>query len=572
MNATKDRAGRGKVVRVFLENFPSQKATYAIAIVAMVMVAASTSATAWLMQLIFDTLSRAEGALPASLVAVLVFAAFFTKGFASYVQLVAMAKAGNRIVANLQRKIYAKLLRQDARYFETTESSDILMRVTQGAQAARQIIEVVVSGVVRDTLTLLGLIAVMVYQHAVLSAIFLVIGPLSILGVRLVLLRVRSIMSAELQSLAEIIKALQETSVGMRVIKTFSLEPIMEARMAKAVRDVEKRSNSMIRLEGVTTPMMDSLAGLAIATIVLVSSVPALSGSLTSAGQLMSFVTALLMAYEPAKRLSRMRVQIEAATIGVDMMYGILDRNDSMVDRPGAVDFPSGPGRIRLRDVSFSYDGSRKVLDKLNIEFEPNCVTALVGPSGVGKSTVMSLLLRLFDPDEGSIEIDGVDIRNIKVAALRDATAYVGQDVFMFAGTVRDNLKVGKPSASDDEIIGAAKMAHAHDFISMLPSGYDTQVGENGVFFSGGQRQRLSLARAILKGAKVVLLDEATSALDAETESKVTLHLQQLSKNRTVILIAHRNEVIRNADATVSLWNSNKLMRASEQAGTPAPQ
>jgi ATP-binding cassette subfamily B protein len=544
---------QGKVARVFVENFPSQKKTYTIAILAMVAVAAATAGTALLMQLIFDSLSGADGAWPEIAVAALVVIAFSLKGLAGYVQLVAMAKAGNRIVANLQRKIYSKLLRQDARYFETTESSDILMRVTQSAQAARMIIDVIVAGFVRDLLTLIGLISVMVYQHALLSAVFLVIGPVAIFGVRLVLIRVREIMSAELQSLAEIFKALQETSVGMRVIKTFSLEPHMEARMSKAVRDVERRSNAMIRLEGVTTPMMDTLAGIAIATIVLVASAQFFGAYEATPGQLMSFVTALLMAYEPAKRLSRMRVQIEAGKIGVDLMYGILDRTDTMVDQHDAVELPNGPGRVSLRNVSFSYDGSRKVLDSLSIGFEPNKVTALVGPSGAGKSTVMSLLLRLFDPDEGAIEIDGTDIRSVKLNSLRAATAYVGQDVFLFAGTVRENLRVGKPEASNDEIIEAAKLAHAHEFISALPDGYDTQVGENGVFFSGGQKQRLSLARAILKQAKIILLDEATSALDTESEQHIQFAVRTLSQDRTIVMIAHRPETIAAADSIIDL-------------------
>lgn len=275
----------------------------------------------------------------------------------------------------------------------------------------------------------------------------------------------------------------------------------------------------------------------------------------------MSFVTALLMAYEPAKRMSRMRVQIEAANVGVDMMYGILDRTDTMVDSDNAVELSDGPGRVSLRNVSFSYDGTRKVLDNLTIDFEPNKITALVGPSGVGKSTVMSLLLRLFDPDEGAVDIDGTDVRYIKLNSLRAATAYVSQDVFLFAGTVRENLRVGKPSASDDEIIQAAKLAHAHDFISTLPDGYDTHVGENGVFFSGGQKQRLSLARAILKEARIVLLDEATSALDTESEQHIQFAVRTLSHGRTIVMIAHRPETIATADTVMVMTHDRGVHR-----------
>lgn len=286
----------------------------------------------------------------------------------------------------------------------------------------------------------------------------------------------------------------------------------------------------------------------------------------------MSFVTALLMAYEPAKRLSRMRVQIEASLVGVDMMYAILERPDTTVDRPDAIDLPPGKGRIVLKNVSFSYDGSRKVLDNLNIQFEPQKVTALVGPSGVGKSTVMSLLLRLVDPDEGSIEIDGHDIREIKLSSLRSSIAYVSQDVFLFSGTVAENLRVGRSSATDAEVVAAAKQAYAHEFIESLPQGYDTHVGENGVFFSGGQRQRLSLARAILKQSKIILLDEVTSALDSKAEGHVRFAVQSLARDRTVVMIAHRAETIASADLQVQLFRgpSNAANRLAEAVNMTA--
>lgn len=536
------------ILRVLRENFPAQRKLYVIAILAMVVVAATTSATAWIMKALFDVLSKEPHAYPAGVVAGAVLLIFVTKGIAGYVQQVFLSRAGNRVVANIQRKIYRKLLQQDAAWFDRTESSDILVRVTQSAQSARLVLDTIVTGFVRDALTLLGLITVMIWQHALLSLIFLVIGPLALLGVRSVLGRVRTIMAAELVSLTEILKVIQETSAGLRVVRAFGLEQILENRMDRAVRDVERRSNSIVRLESVTSPMMDTLAGSAIATIVLVSGLSIGLGDTATPGELMAFVTALLMAYEPAKRLSRMRVSLESAFVGVRMMFDILDRPDAMADTADALDLSLTAGQVALRDVHFSYDGKRDILSGLSIVFPAGRTTALVGPSGGGKSTIMSLLLRLYDPTTGQVEIDGIDLRLIKRRSLQEQTAYVGQNTFLFSTSVRENIRMGRGDASDAEVETAAQAAQAHEFIMNLPQGYDTPVGENGIFLSGGQRQRLSLARAILKNAPILLLDEATSALDNKSEALVRDAIAEATKGRTTVIIAHRLSTVMAAD------------------------
>lgn len=543
------------MLRVLRENFPAQRRLYVVAILAMVVVAASTSGTAWIMKAIFDVLSKEPHAYPAVVVATAVLLIFMIKGIAGYVQQVFLSRAGNRVVADIQRKLYRKLLQQEAAWFDTTESSDILVRVTQSAQSARMMLDTIVTGFVRDALTLLGLIAVMVWQHALLSGIFLVIGPLALLGVRSVLSRVRKIMAAELVSLTEILKVIQETSAGLRVVRAFGLEQILEGRMDRAVRDVERRSNSIVRLESITSPMMDTLAGSAIATIVLVGGLNVGFGTSATPGELMAFVTALLMAYEPAKRLSRMRVSFEAAFVGVRMMFEILDRPDAMADAADAVDLPVVTGNVALRNVRFSYDGKKEVLSGLSLIFPAGRTTALVGPSGGGKSTIMSLLLRLYDPDDGSVEIDGLDLRRITRRSLQEMTAYVGQNTFLFSNTVRENIRMGRRDASDAEVEQAARAAQAHEFIVNLPQGYDTPVGENGIFLSGGQRQRLSLARAILKDAPILLLDEATSALDNTSEALVRDAIAEATKGRTTIIIAHRLSTVMAADEVVFVEN-----------------
>jgi ABC-type multidrug transport system fused ATPase/permease subunit len=565
-NKSPQRSILQAIYRVMRENFMAQKWTYAVAIAAMVVVASSTAASAWIMKAIFDVLSNDPLAYSAPVVAGAVFVILAGKGLSGYIQQVALAKAGNRVVADIQRKIYRKLLQQEAAWFDATESSDILVRVTQSAQAARGIIDIIVTSFARDALTLAGLIGVMVWQYALLSGVFLILGPLAVLGVRAVLGSVRRTMQAEMVSLTEILKVIQETSVGLRVVRAFGLEEILQARMNRAVSDVETMSNSIVRLTSVTVPMIDALSGVAIAIIILVSAGTFVPGAKVSSGELMAFVTALLMAFEPAKRLSQMRVMLEAAFVGVRMMFDILDRPDAMKDAEGCVDLPTVVGEVALRGVTFSYDGKRDALNNLTLVFPAGKTTALVGPSGGGKSTIMSLLLRLYDPNEGSVEIDNHDLRRVTRQTLQQRTAYVGQNTFLFATNVRENIRMGRRHATDAEVESAARAAQAHEFISALPNGYDTQVGENGILLSGGQRQRLSLARAIIKDAPILLLDEATSALDNHAEWLVRDAITTATRGRTTILIAHRLSTVLAADE-VALIEGGRLV---EQGGLSA--
>jgi ATP-binding cassette subfamily B protein len=534
--------------RLLTESLPEHKGKYAAAIAAMVLVAFTTALSAWVMGEIVDAMSEAENKQRIYWAAISVFLIFTVKGFASFAQTVLMARAGNRIVAQKQTTLFKRLLGQGIAFFNTTESSNLLLRVTQSAQMARNVIDVVVTGFVRDLLTLLGLVAVMFYQQPFLSLISLVVGPAAIMGVRLILTKVRDIMAQEMAGLAEIIKVVQETSIGARVIKTLALEDVMQKRMETAVREVEKRANKMVRLESATSPLMDTLTGAAIAAIVILSSTTIGGQSAGTPGQLMSFVTAFLMAYEPAKRLSRMRVTIEAGMYGVRMMYELLDQPLNLIEAPDAKELTVGPGEVTLDNVSFGYVDGASVISNLSLTFEAGKTTALVGPSGGGKSTILNLLLRLYDPVEGVVRIDGQDISQASFASLRQKIAFVGQDTFLFSNTVMGNLRVARPDATDEEIFEASKVAYAHDFIESLPNGYLTQIGENGAFLSGGQRQRLSITRAVLRRAPILLLDEATSALDSQSEAYIRDALETVSAGVTTIVIAHRLATVMNAD------------------------
>ncbi|MDC0660234.1 ABC transporter ATP-binding protein [Leisingera sp. SS27] len=547
---TRASAGKEKSLlsRLVGDSLITQRKYYGISIAAMIVVSVTAALTAYLMEGIVDSLTATDNRAQVFLVAFAVVVVFAVKGLATYVQLVFMARAGNRIIADQQKKTFEKLLDHGVSYFTLTESSDLLTRLTHGAQQARRVVDLLVTSVVRDTLTLIGLLAVMFYQQPVLSLICLFIGPMAILGVRSLLKRVRELMQQEMMSLAEIIKVVQETAQGIQVIKVFSLEERMAQRMSGAVRQVENRANSIIRLEAITSPLMETLAGFAIAAVVALSALNLFGATPPTAGQLMSFVTALLMAYEPAKRLSRMRISLEAGLIGVKMMYDLLDYQEDLVEQPDALDLPEGPGRVVFEDVQFGYDNGAPVLRGLNLEFEPGKVTALVGPSGGGKSTILNLAMRLYDPSAGAVRIDGQDLASAKFQSIRQRISFVGQNTFLFADSVMENIRLSRPGASDEDVIEAAKAANAHDFIEKLPQGYHTPVGENGSFLSGGQKQRLSIARAMLRKGGILLLDEATSALDASSEARVKEALARATKGTTTIMIAHRLSTVLEAD------------------------
>ena len=536
------------IARLVRDGFREQGRLYGISMGAMVLVAGSAAAVAWSMERVVDTLSEPDDRSAVLGVALLVMGIFFVKGAATYVQSVFLARAGNRIVARQQYRVYSKLVGQGVGYFNRTESADIIMRVVQGAQACRALIDIVVVSAVRDLLTLIGLVAVMVYQQPTLSVVSLLVGPIALWGIRVILRRVKAIMEGQLTAFSEIYRVLQESSGGIQVIKIFALEDHMRGRMRDAVRKVERRANSISRLEAATSPIVETLAGFAIAGVILVSAWNALGGEPTTPGQLLSFVTALMMAYEPAKRLSRMRVSIEAALIGVRMVLQILDMPETQAEAEDAKPLRDGPGALEMRGVTFGYGPGGLVVKGVDLVFPAGKTSALVGPSGGGKSTLLNLAMRLYEPRDGQVLLDGQDLAAATLPSVRARMSFVGQNTFLFSSTVRENIRVARPDATDEEVEAAARDANAHGFVSDLPEGYDTPVGENGAFLSGGQRQRLAIARAILKRSDVMLLDEATSALDSHSEAMIQDALSRVTRDKTTVVIAHRLSTILGAD------------------------
>ena len=542
--------GEGLLTRVFRENFRKHAPIYAVAIVAMVIVAVTTTLSAWIMRDVTDDLLIDRDMSKLFNIAGGIALIFTIKGVATYVQSYYLARAGNSIIASQQLKIFDRLMRQGVSFYAANNSSDLIVRVTHNAQSARGVIEIIVTSFARDLVTLLGLVVVMFYQQPMIALVAFLIGPIAIGVVRILLRKVRKIMELELASLNKIVQVVQESTIGIRVIKAFSLEPLMQREMESAVRGVEQRANAITRLEAATSPLMETLAGFGIAGVLTLSAT-LVAGGTTTAGELVSFITALLLAYEPAKRLARMRVSIEAGMVGVRMMFDLLDRPITLLEREEAQPLPAGRGEIRFENVSFSYDGVSPVLRDMDFTFEAGKTTALVGPSGGGKSTIVNLVMRLYDPTAGRVLIDGHDIADVTLKSLRSRMSYVGQDTFLFQGSIRHNIALGREGATDEEVVAAAKAANAHEFVERMPKGYDSPVGQNGGNLSGGQRQRIAIARAILHDAEILILDEATSALDAHSEAAVRDALATASDGRTTIVIAHRLSTIALADCIV---------------------
>lgn len=560
------------LLRLLGENVPEHKKKYMVAIAAMILMAGTTAAMAWIMGRIVDVMSVPDRRSEVYMISAAVLFIFVIKGFASFVQITFLARAGNRIVANKQIQLFNHIISQGADYLGKVNSSDLVLRVTQSAQMARGVIDTVVTGFVRDFLTLIALVGVMFYQQPVLSLITLIIGPLIFFALRRILSVVRTIMSQEMAGLTEIIKVVQETSTGMRVIKAFALEKHLMARMEASAREVEKRANKIRALEASTDPLIDTIAGVAISGVILLGAIGIFGGSAGTPGQLISFVTAFLLSYEPAKRLSKMRVSIEAGMVGVRMMYEVLDRPITLLepDHPKAP--PEAPIKIVLENVTFGYDAEKSTIRSLSHTFEAGKVTALVGPSGGGKSTILNLLLRLHDPDQGAIRFNDVDIRDLRFSDLRQLIAFVGQDTFLFDTSIRENIRMVAEGASDGDVISAAQASNAHEFIERYETGYDTMIGENGRNLSGGQRQRLSIARAVLKAAPVLLLDEATSALDSHSERHVQEAIELATRGTTTIVVAHRLSTILKANQICYVENgqiveSGSLAQLQELGG-----
>lgn len=520
---------------------------YAIAFALMAAGAACTASVAYMFGEVINSAYVRRDIRDIAVFAIITALLFTIKGVVTYGHAVMMARIGNRIIAENQRRMFSHLLNESIKFFGERHSSEFLARLNAGSAAASQVLSLLITAIGRDFLSLIGLAAVMVYQDPVLSLVGLIVVPPAMFFLRRLVRRARAVAYSQFEGSARILETLQETIQGIRIVKAFTLEDEMRKRVASNIADIEAAANKMARVANRSSPLMEMLGGFAIAIGMLYGGYRMIATSATP-GEFFSFMTAFLLAYEPGKRLARLNIDLNSALVGVRILFDVIDHPPTEpvdIDRPVLV---LDAARVELQDVGFSYNQGEPVLRDLCLVAEPGRVTALVGASGGGKSTVLSLILRFHEIEAGAILIDGQNIVAVSRHSLREQIAYVGQDVFLFRGSVRDNIGLGRPGANEADIIAAAKAAFAHDFIMGFPAGYDTPVGEHGLQLSGGQRQRIAIARALIKDAPIILLDEATAALDSESERQVQEAVAHLCAGRTTIMIAHRLHSIMHAD------------------------
>ena len=566
----------GVFKRMASENFRIYKKEYAIAIVCLLIIAATTAFSAWLMGPVVKDVFYGNDMQQAIKLSLVVVGIFLLKGAVTYWQSVILNRIGNSLVARYQRRLFSHMLNLGVGFFDRQHSVDLISRLNQNIMGVRDMLNTVVLGYVRDLVTLIGLVGVMFYRDIYMSAAVFIIGPIVLATVAGYARRVKRIAREEVQINAQVATSMQEAAHGIKVVKSFTMEDQLRGQLNDLTKQAEGRSNKIARITARTSPLMETISGIAIAAVIAYGGWRVIQHNYEPS-DLTSFMTALLLAYEPAKRLAKLRVTLERSLVNARMIYEVLDTPPRQADKEDAVALELKKGAIKFDKVDFHYEQStgedankQPVLRKLSFVAKSGKTTALVGPSGGGKSTVIALLQRFYDPEAGAIYVDGQDIAHVKIESLRSQIAYVSQAPVLFQGTVLDNLRYARPDATDDEIRAAAKAAQAHDFIENLSHGYETELGENGANLSGGQRQRISIARAIVRDAPVLLLDEATSALDNESEANVQQALERLMKGRTTLVIAHRLSTIENADEIIVLdagrvvdrGNHNTLMKS----------
>ncbi len=556
MRSLRSITNQGDVVpiikRVFRENGREYIRDYILAASCMVLVASTTFGVAWLMKPVIDKIfveQREDLILP---ICGAVIVAFLIRGAATYGQGVLLAKIGNNIVARYQQRMFDHLMRLGVSYYSGERSGRLAARINENVGGIRELMNMTLNAVARDAVMLIGLIGVMFWQDPKLSLIAILVGPPLIWAVNYLMRRLRTVAREAVVLNSRVNGAIQEATQGVTIVKAFTMEEQLSSRISGLISAAEARANKIARVQERTAPIAESLAGFAIAGVIAYGGFEVVRNN-TPPGALFSFITALMLAYDPARRLARVQVALERSLVNARMIYEILDIEPQQGDAPDAAALDVKKAKIQFSDVSFSYSEDLPVLDGVTFDANAGKTTAIVGASGAGKSTLVALLQRFYDLDGGSIEIDGQNIAGVTKHSLRRSIAFVSQAPYLFEGTIADNIRYGNPDASLEQVKQAARTAQAEEFILQQPQGYDTPVGESGSTMSGGQRQRLSIARALVRDAPILLLDEATSALDNESEKQVQAALDQVMKGRTTIVIAHRLSTVVKADKIVVL-------------------
>lgn len=488
----------------------------------------------------------------AGLAAIMVFAIAVVAAIASYVANYLTETVGQRIGNDLRTRAYHHLQQLSLNYFDTHRVGPILSTLTDDVDTIQGFASASTLGIATDLLTIVGMLAMMLWLQWDFTLIALAVAPLLLLFVSRIRKAVKAATHEVRKRESDIVAVAEEGLQSIRVVKAFDREDLQERQLAVAGQQAVDAALNARRVKSVVSPIVTVVVAACTAVVLWRGSALILAGVMT-AGTLTVFISYLASFFKPVQDLAKLTNTIAMASVGVDRVNALLTAETSVEEKAEAIEAEEIKGAISFERVAFSYDNERPVLRDVTFEVKPGQLVGVVGHTGSGKSSLVSLIPRFYDPSMGTVRIDGVDLRDYKLHDLRRQIAYVLQDTVLFRGTIRDNIAFGRPDADHDEIVEMAKLANAHEFISEMPHGYDSPVGERGLTLSGGQRQRIGIARALIRNSPILILDEPTAALDAESEHLVMSALQRLMNGRTVITIAHRLSTIRDADKIVVL-------------------
>jgi len=524
-----------------------------LAAVCSAVVAATTAVSAYLVKPAVENIFEQKDINMLVLIPVAIITVFAVKGVAAYGSGYLLSYVGQDVIRRMRNRLYRHIQDLPLAFFQHEKTGDLMSRVTNDVAIISAMFTSAVTGSIRDGFTVVGLIVVTFFLIPKLAVYTFVVFPIAFFPLLYFGRKIRRVRRGVQESWADLNAFLHETITGTKIVKAFGMEDHEKNRFAQKSRKIFRLEMKENRVREMSSPLMELLGGFGIGFIIWYGGRHVIAGTHTF-GAFMSFLTAVGLMYQPLKKISRLNNAVQRGLAALDRIYEILERQSNIIEAASPADIPSGSHRIAFENVAFKYDRD-PVLENINFEVQAGEIIALVGMSGGGKTSLVNLIPRFYDPTEGLVLIDEVDIRQISIARLRSQIAIVTQEPILFNDTVRNNIAYGTPGASDQQIADAAEAAYADGFIRSFPDGFNTSTGELGGRLSGGQRQRLCIARALLKDAPILILDEATSSLDSESETLVQRALGNLMQGRTTFVIAHRLSTIGNADRIIVLVN-----------------
>lgn len=529
--------------------FPHWK-TFLISIALMLVIAGTTSLHAWLIKPALDSVFFEKNTTALVVIPIIVLLVTVIKGFATYFQLLTMNILSLRISSDMRLRLYEHFIKSDIAKLHSKSSGDMMASISNEIGAVVGVINTVINGFVKQFFTLAALIVVMFVQSVELSLIAFIGFPLAGYPIYKLGRKLRGLSFKNQEMASKFNSHMSDTLQYSKLVKAYACEDFEVKRMSTILESLFKMGKKISRISLVASPFVESLAGIGVAAVIWYGGHQVITGQ-TTPGAFFSFFGAMMMAYRPLKSVSNMNSGVQMGLAAATRLYTMLDEKPKITDRPDAKIVENVKGEIVFENVKFSYVDDKLALNEINLKVPAGKTVALVGHSGGGKSTIMSMILRFYDPNSGAIKLDGQDIRELTLKSFRRSMSVVNQEVMLFDDTIFENIRYGKEDATEEDIIRAAKLAEADEFISELPEKYHARVGQNGIRLSGGQRQRIAIARAILYNAPILLLDEATSALDPISEKLIKDALAKLMKGRTSVVIAHRLSTVMHADKIV---------------------